>query len=90
LTVRSYHFDLHFKTVPKKTWYSEDGEEMTGGGYSRRSSRHRTPVRGKTLNLATDFAPKERCWWEGNGIKVPDAKLFMGSERPRRKSRGLT
>jgi hypothetical protein len=34
-------------------------------------------VREEKLNLATDFGPKQRYWWEGNGIKVPDAKLFM-------------
>jgi competence protein CoiA len=76
LTVISYHFDSHFKTMPKKTWYSATGRKMTGGGYSRKSKRHRTAVRGPTLNLATDFAPKQRYWWEGNGLKVPDAKIF--------------
>jgi competence protein CoiA len=77
LTVVSYHFDPHFKTVPKKSWYSKNGERMTGGGYSRRSKRHRTAVRSQTLNLVDDFAPRERYWWEGNGLKVPDARLFM-------------
>jgi 8-oxo-dGTP pyrophosphatase MutT (NUDIX family) len=32
LTVVSYHFDPHFRSVPKKSWYSEDGEKMTAGG----------------------------------------------------------
>lgn len=77
LTVASYSFEPHLKTVPRKTWYSADGEKMTGGGFSQRSKRYRTPVRNQTLNLATDFAPKQRNWWEGNGLKVPDAKLFM-------------
>jgi len=77
LTVASYHFDPHFKSVPKKSWYSAGGKKMTSGGYSHRSKRYRTTIPGKTLNLVTDFAPKERFWWEGNGIKVPDAKLFI-------------
>jgi len=77
LTVASYHFDPHFRTVPRKTWYSADGEKMTGGGYSQRSKRYRTPVRAQTLNIVADFAPKQRFWWEGNGLKVPDAKLYM-------------
>lgn len=77
LNVVSYHFDPHLKSVPRKTWYSADGEKMTGGGYTRHAKRHRTPVRGPALNLIRDFAPKERYWWEGNGLKVPDAKLFM-------------
>jgi len=88
LTVASYHFDPHFKSVPRKTWHSEDGDKMTGGGYSRRSKRHRTAIPGKTLNLATDFVPRNRDWWEGNGITVPDAKLFMEKyERPETPSR---
>jgi competence protein CoiA len=77
LTVVSYHFDPNFKLVPRKSWYSEDRKKMTSGGYSRKSKRYRTPVRGETLNLAADFVPRERYWWEGNGLKVPDAKLFM-------------
>jgi hypothetical protein len=79
----SYHFDPHFKSVPKKSWYSEDGEKMTGGGYSQRLKRHRTAVRGQTLNLATDFVPHNRDWWEGNDLTIPFAKLFMEKyERP--------
>lgn len=77
LKVASYHFDPHFKSVPKKSWYSEDGKKMSGGGYSRRSKRYRRAVPSETYNLATDFVPKERYWWEGNGLTVPDAKLFM-------------
>jgi competence protein CoiA len=77
LRVVSYHFDPQLKTVPKKTWYSEDGKKMTGGGYSQRSKRYRTPIRGRTFNLAVDFGPRKREWWEGGGVRVPDAKLFM-------------
>jgi competence protein CoiA len=77
LTVVSYHFDPDFKSVPRKSWYSEDGEKMTAGGYSQRLKRYRTAVRGETLNPATDFGPKQRYWWEGGDLKVPDAKLFM-------------
>ncbi len=77
LDVVSYHFDASFKTVPKKSWHSKDGKKMTGGGYSVRAKRNRTAIRGQTFNLATDFVPQQRYWWEGNGVKVPDAKLFM-------------
>jgi competence protein CoiA len=77
LTVVPYHFDPSFKSVPKTSWYSKDGEKMTSRGYSKGSKRYRTPVRGATLNLARDFVPREREWWEGNGITVPDAKLFV-------------
>jgi len=77
LTVVSYHFDPNHKTVPRKSWHSDDGKKMTAGGYSRRSKRYRTAVRGKTLNLANDFVPRNRDWWEGNGITVPAAKLYI-------------
>jgi competence protein CoiA len=77
LKVVSYHFDPHHRSIPKRTWYSDKGERHIGRGYSVRSIRYRTPVRGNVLDLVQDFRPKERYWWEGNGLKVPDAKLFM-------------
>ncbi len=77
LTVVSYHFDPSFKTVPINSWYSQDGKKMTGGGYSQRLKRYRTAVRGITLNLIRDFGGKQRYWWEGKGLRVPDARLFM-------------
>jgi competence protein CoiA len=77
LSVVPYRFEPKLKAVPQTSWYSEDDTKMSGGGYSRRSKRYRTAVGGATLNLATDFVPRERFWWEGNGVTVPDAKLFM-------------
>jgi hypothetical protein len=88
LSVASYHFDPNHRTIPKKTWYATNGKKMTAGGYSQRSKRYRTAIPGKTLNLATDFSPRNRDWWEGDGISVPDAKLFMEKyERPETPSR---
>jgi competence protein CoiA len=81
LTAVSYHFDPHFKSVPKKSWYSPKGKKMTGGGYSQRSTRYRTPVRGRTFNLATDFGPRNRDWWEGENITIPAAKLYVDRQR---------
>ncbi len=77
LQVVSYTFEPSLKSVPKKTWYAKDGRRMTGGGYTRRLKRNRTPVRAEMLNLATDFIPKDRYWWQGDGFAVPDARLFM-------------
>lgn len=79
-TVASYRFDPHLRHIPKSTWYSKSGKQITAGGHSERSKRYRTAVRGGTYNIATDFAPKQRYWWEGNGVKVPDAKLFMDTQ----------
>jgi competence protein CoiA len=77
LTVVAYRFEPHLMAVRQQSWYAEDGKKMNAGGYSRRSKRHRTPVRGSTFHLVRDFAPKQRDWWEGNGVKVPAARLFM-------------
>ncbi len=81
LSIIPYSFEPTLKSVPKTTWYSASGRKMTAGGYTRRLKRQRTAVRGEPLNLATDFGPQQRYWWEGNGIKVPDAKLFMHRSR---------
>jgi competence protein CoiA len=77
LSVVSYHFEASFRSVPRRSWYSAGGEKMSAGGYSIKSKQHRKAVRGEVLNLPDDFGAKERSWWEGNSLKVPDAKLFM-------------
>jgi len=76
-SVVSYHFDHTLKSVPQKTWYAPNGKKKVAGGFTKRLKRVRAPIRGKTFNLATDFGPKQRLWWEGNGMKVPDAKIYM-------------
>jgi competence protein CoiA len=81
LSVVSYHFDPNHRTIPKKTWYSPKGRKMTVGGYSRRSKRYWTPVRGRTYNLATDFGPRNRDWWEGKDVTIPAAKLYVDRQR---------
>ena len=81
LTVIPYRFDRGFVTVPRTTWYSENGKRVTAGGYSRRSKRFRCAVRGEALNLLTDFGPRDREWWDGSKMKVPRAKLYMHREK---------
>jgi competence protein CoiA len=81
LNVVEYRFEPHLRTIPKKSWYSENGKKMTVGGYASRSIRFRKPERGRMFNLAKDFGPKVRNWWEGGGVKVPDARLFCRVER---------
>ena len=78
----SYHFGPNHGTIPKKKWYGESGKKMTAGGYSQRSKRYRTVIRGRTFNLATDFGPRNRDWWEGKGIMVPAAKLYIDRHPP--------
>lgn len=88
LKVAAYHCDAHFSRVPETSGYSPKGKKMTGGGYNRRSKRYRMAVRGKILNLALDFAPRDRFIWDGGGFKIPDAKLFShrGSFPDRKRS----
>jgi competence CoiA-like predicted nuclease len=81
LTVSSYSFEPHLKTVPKRSWFTSEGKKVIVGGYSQRSKRHRTAVQGYTLNIATDFGPKQRYWWRGKDFALPDAKLFIGVAR---------
>ncbi len=77
LTVAIYSFEASFKSIPRKSWFDESGKKQVGGGYSKRLKRYKTPVREDTLNIATDFVPKERFWWSGGGLTVPDAKIFV-------------
>jgi competence protein CoiA len=80
LTIASYRFEPYFNRVPDASWYSEEGEKMTARAYSRRSKRYRSPARERILNLAKDFIPKDREWWEGADLTVPATKLFMGGK----------
>ncbi|MGO8677885.1 MAG: competence protein CoiA [Limisphaerales bacterium] len=77
LTVAAYSFDPYFSQVPPASWYSDEGEQMSARGYNRKSKRYRTPVRRRTLNLASDFVPRQREWWKGGNLTIPFAKLFI-------------
>ncbi|HSU53066.1 MAG TPA: competence protein CoiA family protein [Candidatus Dormibacteraeota bacterium] len=79
-TVVSYRFEPHFKTIPRKLWYSAGGKQMRTGGYSQKSKRFCTAIRDDTFDLATDFIPRQRYWWQVKDLKLPDAKLFMDSK----------
>jgi competence protein CoiA len=81
LTVACYHFDPNHIAVPKTSWYSKQGKKKTAGGYSHRSKRYRAPRRGGVLNLATDFVPKDRDWWQGSDLTIPAAKIFIDPYR---------
>lgn len=81
LDVAEYRFEPFLRIIPRTRWQTASGRKMTAGGYVQRSGRFRTPVRGETLNIARDFGPRKRCWWEGGGVKVPDGKIFIRKER---------
>ena len=72
LNILPYHFEPVLKSTRAQSWYSKDGEVMRSRGYTRRLKRCRRAVPGEPLHLLRDFGPKERFWWEGGGIRVPD------------------
>jgi competence protein CoiA len=78
LEVVEYRFEPSFRVIPRATWIDSKGKRQSVGGYAQRSVRFRRAVRPSNLNIATDFVSRNRFWWEGGGVKVPDAKLFMG------------
>lgn len=77
LTIALYQFEPSLKSVRQTSWYSKDGRKVIAGGCSKQLNRSRTAVHRGTFNMVRDFVPKERDWWEGNGLSIPAAKLFM-------------
>jgi competence protein CoiA len=77
LEVAEYRFEPSLRVVPRTNWIDSRGSSQRAGGYVQSSIRFRHAVRQKDLNLTIDFIPRNRFWWEGGGIKVPDAKLYL-------------
>jgi len=76
LNVAAVHFDEYQLWVEESSWYSSDGEEMSAGGYFKRSKRYRTPNHGLTLNILQEFQATSRQGWEGGDISVPKCKIW--------------
>lgn len=77
LTVTPYKLDEHRLYRPTSEWRNEYGEEMSAGGYERRSKRYRTPKPGRTLHLLEDFRPVRRGVFVSAQFDVPPSLLFM-------------
>jgi competence protein CoiA len=77
LTVVVVHFDDYQLWVEESDWYTSDGDEMSAGGYFKRSKRYRTPNHGSELNLLDDFQPRSRSSWNGGDILVPNCKILI-------------
>jgi competence protein CoiA len=75
--VLSYQFAPYNIYVEPTSWYGPGGEMKSAGGYERQSKRFRTPVRGKLLNLLTEFVPCDRDAWQSRDWMIPRAKLYM-------------
>lgn len=80
LDIAAIHFDEYQLWVEESNWYSSDGNEMSAGGYFKRSKRYRTPNHGMTLNLLKDFRATIRKAWVGGDITVPDCKILIDKQ----------
>ncbi|WP_166507494.1 competence protein CoiA family protein [Nostoc sp. 106C] len=76
LNIAAIHFDEYQIWVEESNWYSSDGNEMSAGGYFKRSKRYRTPNHGMTLNILKDFQATIRRAWAGGDITVPNCKIL--------------
>lgn len=72
LSVIPYHMAPYSTYVEEKEWGSE-----SSGGYWRKSTRFKTPIRGSTINITSDFLMAERDAWSKGNIYVPHRKIFF-------------
>jgi competence protein CoiA len=64
LTVRPVHFRRYYARVRGRT---RDYEKLSG---------RKVPLEGPPLSMASDFAPKLRPAFSGDGFDIPPARLF--------------
>ncbi len=67
LKVVPVHFDEHQLYVEERSWFESGGNEVSAGGYYKKSKRFRTPNLGRSVNILRDFRPTSR-----NSLCVPD------------------
>jgi competence protein CoiA len=70
------HFDSYMIEVPYTFWH-EQGEAHSAGGYDRHSKRWRTPHRGIPVLISNSFQPKHRPAYSSDTIVVPDCRLYI-------------
>lgn len=84
LSVVSYHMAPYTIYVEGREWYSSEGEEMSAGGFKRISKRYKTPVRGRTLDIAKDFRRADQDEWSSSHLTIPRRKIFIDRyEKPK-------
>jgi competence protein CoiA len=72
LSVIPYHMAPFLSYVEEREWRSE-----SSGGYWRTSKRFKTPIRGRTIEITSDFLMAEKDEWRGGSIYVPRRKIFL-------------
>jgi competence protein CoiA len=68
-------FDKYLIHRSEATWF-EEGEEQNAGGYDYVSKRYRTPRRGKSLRISSDFQGVTRQAWTGGDIVIPACRIL--------------
>lgn len=81
LSIVPIHFDDYQLYIEESTWYIEGGDEMSAGGYYKKSKRYRTPNRGNTLALTQSFVAIERKEWNTQEIFVPECRILLDNSK---------
>jgi competence protein CoiA len=72
LSVIPYHMAPFSTYVEEREWRSE-----SSGGYWRISKRYKTPIRGRTIEITSDFSMAEKDAWSGGSLYVPRRNIFL-------------
>ncbi len=76
-----YHFGESTYYVESRSWYNQDGDEESAGGYEKKYKRYRTPKRGRVVTLSHSFDPRYRQEpWRSKTLVVPEARLLMDTQ----------
>jgi competence protein CoiA len=77
------HFGTAERWIQETTWFDENGEEQTAGGYDKPFLRVKKPEFGKTIDLTTDFKFDDRKAFEleNDKLSAPKSKIFMDKNK---------
>ena len=82
LEIVPYHFGECHHYVEPRSWYTEDGDEESAGGYEKRYTRFKTPKNGRVVSLSDSFVPKYRDDpWRSKTLTIPESRLLMDTQR---------
>lgn len=82
IQILPFHFAPCTHYVEGHSWFNEDGDEESAGGYEKRYKRYRTPTRGKPVSLARNFVPRYRGEpFQSKTLFVPAARFLMDTQR---------
>jgi competence protein CoiA len=77
LTVIPYRFAPHSLHVKSSSWYDQNGNAKSAGGYDKKSKRWVNPVRGAMLNLVRDFGKRTRPEFKSKTFSIPKTHLYI-------------